>query len=250
MDVPTAGGSLEQPGQRNAARRPSGKGVVLLALLLISVVAVGFGGVFAASKLSRPALRPSALAQNQVVTLYNTSGSQPPAKVDPGPPPPPCNCTLNTVNVPRPTPTPVRPPDQGQMIVVSLTKEWLWAYQDGKQVFDTPVTTGRPELPTVTGTFSVMGKFAPIEFTSPWPPGSPFWYAPTHINFALLFADGGYFLHDAWWRNDFGPGSNQPHTLPDGTFETGSHGCVQMPTPAAQWLYNWADVGTIVQVDA
>ena len=249
MDSPTAGGSPEQAGQRSAARRPSGKRAVLLALLLVCVVFVGVGGVFAASKLSRPALKPSALAQNQVVTLYNTSGSQPPTKVDPGPPPPPCNCTLNTVNVPRPTPTPVRPPDHGQMIVVSLTKEWLWAYQDGKQVFDTPVTTGRPELPTVTGTFSVMGKFAPIEFTSPWPPGSPFWYAPTHINFALLFADGGYFLHDAWWRNDFGPGSNLPHTLPDGTFETGSHGCVQMPTPAAQWLYNWADVGTIVQVN-
>src|SRR5690349_19748417 len=83
MDSPTAGGPPEQAGQRGAARRPSGKGVVLLALLLISVVVVGFGGVFAASKLSRPALKSSTLAQNQVITLYNTSGSQPPAKVDP-----------------------------------------------------------------------------------------------------------------------------------------------------------------------
>ena len=33
-------------------------------------------------------------------------------------------------------------------------------------------------------------------FTSPWPPGSPFYYYPTHINYALNFHDGGFYLHD------------------------------------------------------
>jgi lipoprotein-anchoring transpeptidase ErfK/SrfK len=27
-----------------------------------------------------------------------------------------------------------------------------------------------------------------------------------------------------------------------------SHGCINLPTPEAQWLYNWASVGTLVNI--
>jgi lipoprotein-anchoring transpeptidase ErfK/SrfK len=27
-----------------------------------------------------------------------------------------------------------------------------------------------------------------------------------------------------------------------------SHGCVNLPTEAAEWFFNWADVGTLVNV--
>jgi hypothetical protein len=36
-----------------------------------------------------------------------------------------------------------------------------------------------------------------VVFTSPWPPGSPYYYDPTRINHALEFASGGFYLHDA-----------------------------------------------------
>ena len=140
-------------------------------------------------------------------------------------------------------------PSSGQYIVVSETHEWLWAYQNGQVVFTTPVTTGRPELATPTGLFHVMEKDYGITMRSPWPPGSPYYYYPTYIDYAMLFADGGYFLHNAWWRSDFGPGTNVPHIGPGGAPETGSHGCVQMPTSAAHWLITWVNVGTPVRVD-
>jgi lipoprotein-anchoring transpeptidase ErfK/SrfK len=38
--------------------------------------------------------------------------------------------------------------------------------------------------------------------------------------------------------------------LPDGTWETGSHGCVGMKTADAEHLYSWAPVGTTVVVEA
>jgi hypothetical protein len=66
------------------------------------------------------------------------------------------------------------------------------------------------------------------------PPESPNYYESTYINYALLFKAGGYFLHNAWWHVKFGPGSNVPHQLPDGSWETGSHGCVGMPWSAWQ----------------
>jgi L,D-transpeptidase-like protein len=87
-------------------------------------------------------------------------------------------------------------------------------------------------------------------FNSPWPQGSPYWYAPTHINYAMKFLDGGYYLHDAWWHSWFGPGSNTPHKLPNGTWETGSHGCVGMTIANAERLYAWVPIGTPVYIRA
>ncbi len=155
---------------------------------------------------------------------------------------------------PRPSPTPTRsdvppaPLPTGKVILLSLSGQWLYAYADGTLAFDNAVETGRPELPTPTGTFSVLEKLRDVTFTSPWPPGSPNYYEPTYINYALLFKAGGYFLHDAWWHVTFGPGSNVPHQLPDGRWETGSHGCVGMPIPDAKRLYDWTPVGTPVIV--
>ena len=64
----------------------------------------------------------------------------------------------------------------------------------------------------------------------------------------MFFRDIGYYIHDAPWRRAFGPGTENPHTNPDGTWETGSHGCVNMPTPAAATLYNWVRVGAHVVI--
>lgn len=171
------------------------------------------------------------------------------------PTPTSCSTTPTTTPTPIPSPiprTPTKPsrPDAppaplptGKVILVSLPGQWLYAYADSALVFDNAVETGRPELPTPTGSFSVLSKVRDVTFTSPWPPGSPYYYGPTHVNYALLFKEGGYFLHDAWWHVKFGPGSNVPHQLPDGRWETGSHGCVGMPIPDAKRLYDWAPVG-------
>lgn len=136
----------------------------------------------------------------------------------------------------------------GKAIVVNLSGQWLHAYENGKQVYDTAVTTGRPELPTPVGTFSVFSKQSPLTFRSPWPEGSPHWYPPTPASYGLEWAAGGFFLHDAPWRSVFGPGTNTMHGDPQFGPNTGSHGCISMTTGAAAWLYNWAPIGTTVQI--
>ncbi|HEU0002703.1 MAG TPA: L,D-transpeptidase family protein [Ktedonobacteraceae bacterium] len=172
--------------------------------------------------------------------------------------------TPSETRTPDATPSPVKPPlaaavpvkpgvpsapsPAGKAILVSLSQQWLYAYEDGKLVFDHAVETGRPELPTPAGTFSVIEKMRNVMFTSPWEEGSPFYYEPTHVNHALLFKEGGFFLHDAPWHEQFGPGSNEPHQLPDGRWETGSHGCVGMPLADAERLYAWASVGTPIMI--
>lgn len=152
--------------------------------------------------------------------------------------------------LPAPDPAGGAPNQRGQVILVSLTQQWLWAYQDGHLVFANPITSGRPELATPAGVYQVQTKVADTTFYSPWGPWSPYYYAPEHVNYALLFRTGGYFLHDAPWRGAFGPGSNVPHTDPGGMRETGSHGCVNLTTAAAAWLYHWANVGATVLIVA
>lgn len=138
---------------------------------------------------------------------------------------------------------------QGKEIIVSLSRQWMWVYQNGHLVFNSAVMTGRPSLATPTGTYHVFLKLHPTWFYSPWPPGSPYWYPPTYINYALEWRAGGFFLHDSWWHTVYGPGTNGWHYDPKYGWQWGTHGCVAMPLSSAQWLYNWAPIGTTVQIN-
>ncbi len=137
---------------------------------------------------------------------------------------------------------------KGKLILVSISKEWLWAYQDGKEVYNTPVTTARPGLVTPLGTWHIFSHLHPTTFYSPWPPGSPYWYPPTHINYALGWHSGGYFIHDSYWRCSYGPGTTGWHHDSCGGWMYGTHGCITAPLKAIIWLYYWAPNGTTVEV--
>jgi lipoprotein-anchoring transpeptidase ErfK/SrfK len=133
------------------------------------------------------------------------------------------------------------------VIIVSVREQTLRAYDNGHLVFWTYITSGRPELPSPPGFWHVLARQQDIVFTSSEPVGSQYWYAPTLVHYALLFHDGGFYVHDAWWRLHFGPGSNLPHYDPQ-AFNGGSHGCVNVPLQQMTWLFQWAEVGTPVIV--
>jgi hypothetical protein len=135
---------------------------------------------------------------------------------------------------------------KGPVVVVSLQEQALRAYNDGKLVRAFLVTTGQPDLPTPAGTWWIEGKKHPTVFKSTEPKGSPDWYPDTPINYAMQYHSNGYFFHDAWWRTQFGPGTNFPHQDPDGDpfAGQGSHGCVNMSTSDSAWLYGFVSLYT------
>jgi hypothetical protein len=137
---------------------------------------------------------------------------------------------------------------QGKAIVISLSHQWMSVFQNGVEVYNAAVMTGRPALPTPTGTYHVFAKLSPKTFYSPWPPGSPYWYPPTRVTYALKWRADGYYLHDTWWHTVYGPGTNTWHYDPVYGWQWGSHGCVAMPLKVAAWLYNWAPIGTTVHI--
>ncbi len=132
-----------------------------------------------------------------------------------------------------------------RVIVVSLREQVARMYDNGQLVKEFNVTTGAPDLPSIPGIHCVQDKQKDTVFKSPDPPGSPNYYAPTPIHFAMYYSDYGYELHDAWWRSWFGKYSNLPHYDPS-AFNGGSHGCVNFALADIPWLYDWSSIGTPV----
>ena len=129
-----------------------------------------------------------------------------------------------------------------RLITVSVQGQRLTAYEDGRVVVDTPVTTGRPALATDVGAMRVLRKDAPWTMQSPWPKGSPEWYPDTVVQMVVWFTSNGEGLHDASWQPTatLGPGSQF------GPFA--SHGCIHLPLAAIKTLFDWALIGTPVVV--
>jgi lipoprotein-anchoring transpeptidase ErfK/SrfK len=132
-------------------------------------------------------------------------------------------------------------------ILVSLSQQRLWAYDGNTLVVTSLVTTGNRALPTPTGVFHIEAKFHPFTFKSPWPKSSPYWYPPSLTQYAMLFQQDGYYIHDAPWRAAFGPGTNSQLGTPGNNY-TGTHGCINVPSNVAYQLFQWARIGTVVQV--
>jgi lipoprotein-anchoring transpeptidase ErfK/SrfK len=129
-----------------------------------------------------------------------------------------------------------------QLIVVHLATQQLVAYDNGCPTLRTPVTTGRPQLPTDRGTFHIYAKYPTYHMISPWPPEDPLWYHDAWVNDAMEFVSDGTFIHAASWEpaSAYGPGSqNGPYA---------SHGCVHVQDGPLSQLYGWAQIGTTVIV--
>ena len=135
----------------------------------------------------------------------------------------------------------------GMVLMVSQVEQAMRVYLNGKLIRSFQVTTGRVERPALPGVWTVQDRKSPDEFKSSDPPGSPFWYPPTPIHYAILYHWGGFFVHDAWWRVNFGPGTQFPHydVGGDESFAgNGSHGCVNMQENDAAWVYANTDWNT------
>ena len=137
-----------------------------------------------------------------------------------------------------------------KVIVISLEEQAMRVYQNGKLVNAFLVTTGRPDRPSLPGTWWVEGKQSPTVFKANVPQSSPYWYPDTPINYAVQYHSNGYFIHDSWWRADYGPGTQFPHQDASGDIYSaqGSHGCINMAKDDAAWVYGFVQLYTHIVV--
>ncbi|NDJ62937.1 MAG: LysM peptidoglycan-binding domain-containing protein [Chloroflexi bacterium] len=116
----------------------------------------------------------------------------------------------------------------GREIIVDISDARIYAYEDGQLVHTVVVSTGLPATPTVQGSFTVQRKYDAQTMAGPG------YYLPD-VPWVMYFY-AGYAIHGTYWHANFG--------------EPMSHGCVNLPTPEAEWFYRFAEVGTPVLVQA
>jgi lipoprotein-anchoring transpeptidase ErfK/SrfK len=115
-------------------------------------------------------------------------------------------------------------------IDVDITSQSLVAYEGDFPVFDSLVSTGTNDHPTVTGQFRIWLRFRSQDMDG-YRLGYD--YFLRNVPFVQYFYYD-YSLHGTFWHNNFG--------------NPMSHGCVNLPTPAAEWLFDWAEHGTLVNI--
>lgn len=119
-------------------------------------------------------------------------------------------------------------------IEIDVSEQRMRVYEGEVLIWDWPASTGLPGYPTRYGRFQVLDKI-PMAYSRPWKLWMPHWLG-------------------IYWA---GGSENGIHSLPiingqklwAGYLGSRiSYGCVVIGTEAGEKLFNWADVGTTVEI--
>ena len=109
---------------------------------------------------------------------------------------------------------------------VDLSSQTLFAYQGDTLLKSFLVSTGTRNFPTVPGSFKIYAKYNYYTMRGPG------YYLPD-VPYSMFFYKG-FSIHGTYWHHNFGTPM--------------SHGCVNMETSAAAWLFARTSLGTPVFV--
>jgi len=123
--------------------------------------------------------------------------------------------------------------NSAQKVVVSISRQHLWAYSGDQVVFSFVASTGLSSSPTAPGSYRVLDKI-PNAYASTWNLQMPYWLG---IYYVGRIENGIHAL----------PIMANGQTLWGGLLgRPASFGCVVLGTASAKQLYDWVDVGTSV----
>jgi lipoprotein-anchoring transpeptidase ErfK/SrfK len=130
-----------------------------------------------------------------------------------------------TGTTPKPNPNP-SPSASGKWIDVSIGQQRLTAYEGQTVVFSALISSGVAGHRTPIGRFAIRTKLSAQTMSGPgyWLPNVPW----------VMYFAGANAIHGTYWHHNFG------HPM--------SHGCINMTTADASWMYHWASIGTPVVV--
>jgi lipoprotein-anchoring transpeptidase ErfK/SrfK len=111
-------------------------------------------------------------------------------------------------------------------IEIDLSSQRLIAWEGQTPVYAIIVSTGKASTPTPTGTFAIQTKHRQARMQ-----GND--YDISDVPYTMYYS-GNYAIHGAYWHHKFGTPV--------------SHGCVNVAVDHANWLFDWATVGTPVVV--
>ena len=124
-------------------------------------------------------------------------------------------------------------PNGERRVLISLSQQYLWAYQGDAVLWEGYISTGTEKFATPPGSFQVLSKLE--SQTMEGVLGGEYYNVPD-VPTVQYFTEGGHAIHGAYWHSNFGA--------------VMSHGCVNLPMDLSEWLYSWTELGTPVSVVA
>lgn len=138
------------------------------------------------------------------------------------------------LNPPTPEPTPV--PVVEKRIVVDISDQRTYLYENDVLTTEFIVSTGEPGRDTAIGEFEIQSKI-PMAYASTWNLDMPFWLG---IYYSGPLENG---FHAVPTVRDTGV------TMWDGYLgQRVSYGCIILSMEDAETLYNWVEMGTPVSI--
>ena len=117
-------------------------------------------------------------------------------------------------------------PDEAKHIVVDLSTQLVTAFEGEKLVFSQRCSSGVKGTDTPKGEFTTYHKGASVHMTNEGDAvEEETVYSLPGVPWCSFFTGAGNAFHGTWWHNDYG----RPR----------SHGCVNLPSEAAKFIYRW-----------
>jgi hypothetical protein len=118
-------------------------------------------------------------------------------------------------------------PDDQKRIVVDLSTQLVTAFEGEKLVFSQRCASGVRGTETPKGEFRTYHKGPSVHMTNEGDAlENESVYSLPGVPWCSFFTGAGNAFHGAYWHNDYG----RPR----------SHGCVNLPSEAAKFLYRWS----------
>ena len=135
-----------------------------------------------------------------------------------------------------PTPVPADAPTVGRWIDVNLTQQLMVAYEGRNVARVIVTTTGMAGWETPPGFYQILWRVPERDDGQSGAIGAEHFFKLEDVLFTQYFTNQGHAIHYAWWRT--------PQTIG----RPGSHGCLNTLLDDAQYLWDWATIGTPVYV--
>jgi len=127
-------------------------------------------------------------------------------------------------------------PIVNRRIVVSLAEQRTRVYENGQLLYDWVVSTGLRDSPTHQGVFQVLEKHEEA-YASQWDLWMPY--------FVAVYPAGGGVLNGF---HELPILANGNRLWAGSLGRPASFGCIILGIPDAQTLYDWAEIGTVVEI--
>ena len=115
-------------------------------------------------------------------------------------------------------------PGEEKSIIVDRENQMVTAFEGEKLVFSQRCSSGAKGTETPKGEFRTYHKGPAVHMTNQGDALENIYNLPG-VPWCSFFTGAGHALHGAYWHNDYG----RPR----------SHGCVNLPSEAAKFIYRW-----------